>query len=109
MLGYTLTDDNAEEYKAELDKINTILKDEKYEDLMRGGNSKDGKFVVKYIGTDNSIDELIVFGSATDRGFAIVRILGDEMDPAKIMKLGEVINKMETEENAVEDIMKFFQ
>jgi len=25
------------------------------------------------------------------------------------MKLGEVINKMETEENAVEDIMKFFQ
>ena len=109
MLGYTLTDDNAEEYKIELGKINTILKDEKYEDLIRGGNSKDGKFVVKYIGSDNSIDELIVFGSATDKGFAIVRILGDEMDPAKIMKLGEVISKMETEENAVEDFMKFFQ
>jgi hypothetical protein len=109
MLGYTLTGENTEEYKAELDKINVILKDEKYEDLIRGGNSKDGKFIVKYIGSDSSIDELIVFGSATDRGFAIVRILGDKMDPAKIMKLGEVINKLETDESQVQDIMKFFQ
>jgi len=109
MLGYTLTDDNAEEYNEELAKIKTILKDERYQELIRGGNSKDGKFVVKYIGTDTKIDELIIFGSANERGFAIIRVLGNNMDPSKIMKLGEVVNQMDTEENGVKDFMEFFQ
>lgn len=109
MLGYTLTDENAVEYNEELAKINIILKDERYQELIRGGNSKDGKFVVKYIGTDSSIDELIIFGSANERGFAIVRVLGNNMDPSKIMKLGEVVNQMDTEENGVKDFMEFFK
>lgn len=109
MLGYTLGDDNEEEYKAELVKVQALLKDEKYQELFRGGNSTDGKIVVKYIGDDESIDELIVFGSANDRGFAIIRVLGDNMEPAKIMTLGDVVGKMNSDESGVKDIMKFFQ
>ncbi|MBT8273681.1 MAG: DUF4252 domain-containing protein [Bacteroidia bacterium] len=109
MLGYTLTEDNSEEYHEELAKINTILKDERYQELIRGGNSRDGKFVVKYIGTDTRIDELIIFGSANERGFAIIRVLGDNMDPSKILKLGDVVSQMETDENGVKDFMEFFQ
>ena len=109
MLGYSISEENTEEYKTELAKINTILKDDRYEELIRGGNAKDGKFVVKYIGDDTLIDELIVFGSSTERGFAIIRILGDDMDPAKIMKLGDVIGQIESDENAVQDFMQFFQ
>ena len=108
MLGYTLSGDNLEEYTAELAQVNEILKDEKYEELFRGGNSKDGRVVIKYIGTDTTIDELIIFGSAKDRGFAIIRVLGNKMDPSKIMKLGSVINNLESEENDVMDFMKFF-
>lgn len=108
MLGYTKTD-NEEEYQAELAKVQELLKNEKYEELMRGGNSKDGKFIVKMIGDEDAIDELIVFGSANDKGFAIVRVLGNNMDPAKIMKLGDVLSKMQTEETAVQDFMDFFQ
>ncbi len=109
MLAYTLDEDNTEEYNAELAKINTILKDERYEELFRGGNSKDGKFVVKYIGSDTTIDELIILGSANEKGFAIVRVLGNNMDPSKILKLGDVFSKMETEESGVRDFMEFFQ
>lgn len=109
MLGYTLTEDNAEEYHEELAKINTILKDERYEELIRGGNAKDGKFVVKYIGSDTKIDELIIFGSANERGFAIIRVLGNNMDPSKIIKLGDVVNQMETDETGVKEFMDFFQ
>ena len=109
MLGYSISEANTEEYQAELAKINTILKDERYEELMRGGNAKDGKFIVKYIGDDSLIDELIVFGSSNERGFAIVRILGDDMDPAKILKLGDVINQIESDENSVQDFMEFFK
>ena len=110
MLGYQISEDeeNMEEYKAELEKVKTILKDEKYEELFRGGNNKDGRVTIKYIGDDSTIDELIVFGYANGRGFAIVRVLGNKMDPTKIMKLGDVINDLESEENAVQDFMDFF-
>ena len=108
MDNYSKTDDEAT-YKTELAKVQTILKNEKYEELMRGGNAKDGKFIVKMIGEGDTIDELIVFGSANERGFAIVRVLGDNMDPAKIIKLGDVIDKMKTDETGVKDFMNFFQ
>lgn len=108
MLGYRKDDSNEEEYKAELAKVQTILKDEKYQDLFRGGSS-DGKIVVKYIGDDTSIDELIVFGTMNNSGFGIIRVLGNKMEPAKIMKLGDVVNQISSEENAVEDFMRFFR
>jgi hypothetical protein len=108
MLGYTLSGDNAEEYKVELAKVQTLLKDEKYQELFRGGNSTDGKVVVKYIGDDDYIDELIIFGNANDRGFAVIRVLGDNMKPAKIMKLGDVVDKLSSDETAVNDFMNFF-
>jgi hypothetical protein len=109
MLGYTLSEDNKEEYKAELIKVQALLKNDKYQELFRGGNSTDGKVTIKYIGDDDSIDELIVFGSANDRGFAIIRVLGDNMEPAKIMKLGDVVGKLSSEETSVNDFMKFFE
>ncbi len=109
MLGYSIADDNIDEYEAELAKVQNILKDEKYEELFRGGNSTDGKIIVKYIGTDTSIDELIVFGTAKDKGFVIIRVLGDNMEPAKIMKLGSVIQNANPDENSVKEFMDFFK
>lgn len=109
MLGYRLTEDNEAEYKEELAKVQSILKDDRYEELFRGGNSTDGRIVVKYIGTDSTIDELILFGSANDRGFAIVRVLGDNMEPAKIMKLGNVIKDATSQEGSVAEFMNFFK
>jgi len=108
MLAYQLTDDNVEDYKAELVKVQAILKSDKYQDLFRGGNTTDGKIVVKYIGTDTSIDELIIFASANAKGFVIVRVLGNDMQPAKLMKLGNVLQKASTEENNVKAFMDFF-
>jgi len=108
MLAYRLSDDNVEEYNAEIIKVQNILKDERYEELFRGGNSTDGKIVVKYIGTDTSIDELIIFGSSKDRGFAIIRVLGDNMEPTKIMQLGSVIQNANPDESNVKEFMNFF-
>ena len=108
MLAYTLSGDNEVEYKAELLKVQTLLKDEKYQELFRGGNSTDGKVIIKYIGDDDSIDELVIFGNANDKGFAIIRVLGSNMEPAKIMKLGSVVDKLSSDETAVNDVMGFF-
>ena len=108
MLGYNLTENNVAEYEAELSKVKHILRDAKYEELMTGGNASFGQFTVKYIGTETSIDELIIFGSSKEKGFAIVRVLGDNMEPAKLMTLGNVLKNVTSDETNVTDIMKFF-
>ena len=107
MLAYSLSDGTEEEFNVELATVKTFLKAEKYNDLMRGGNSTEGKLYIKYIGEDSEIDELIVFGFSQDNGFAIIRVLGDNMELSKILKLETVVDQFDTENANVEDFMKF--
>lgn len=109
MLSFIVSDDNRIEYESELTKVNTIFKDPKYDELMRGGNSTDGRFVVKIIGDPNSLDELILFGNANDRGFAIVRILGDDMNAGHLVQLAMSLKDTKFNEGKVNEFMDFFQ
>lgn len=109
MLAFVMSDENKSEYEAELEKVRTILKDPKYEELMRGGNNTDGKFMIKYIGDEDSIDELIVFGNANDKGFAIIRVLGDEMSAQKVVQLYSAIDTTNINESQITQFAEFFQ
>lgn len=109
VLTYMKEDTDATEYKLELEKVKTILKNPDYEELMRGGNSTDGKFVVKFLGDVDSIDELIIFGNATDKGFLIARILGDDMNAGKLMSLRSVLEKADIDESQLGTIKDFFK
>ncbi|MEM9679694.1 MAG: DUF4252 domain-containing protein [Bacteroidota bacterium] len=108
MLAFVLSEDNVEEYKVELAKVKTILKDPKYDEFMRGG-SAEGKFAVKFIGEPDDIDELVLFGSASDKGFAIVRVLGNDMNLNEIMKLGKVLENTNLEGDQMNQFMGFFK
>ena len=108
VLTFVLNDTNANDYKVELDKVNTILKNPKYEELMRGSTTE-GRFIVKFLGdSETSIDELILFGSASDKGFAIARILGDDMNVGKIFQLGEVLQNANIEDSQLNGLTEFF-
>lgn len=72
-LGYKANENNAEELNAEIETVKTILSDTKYKDLMEF-NDKGNKIVVKYIGDDADADEVVVFGSSKEMGFAVVRV-----------------------------------
>ena len=111
MLAFVLDQSNEEQYKVELAKVKTIMKDPKYQELMRGGNSTDGKFQIKYIGDEDTeeIDELILFGSANDRGFALVRILGNDMNPSKLMKLSSALENANFKDSDANKFMDFFK
>lgn len=108
-LGYKLEEGNEVEFKAELTKVKTILKNDKYKELMRVGNNKDGKLVIKYLGSETKIDELIVFGNSNDQGFGIVRVLGKNMQPEKMMSLIEAMNKADIDEDQLKGITEFFK
>lgn len=109
MLAYKTDSLDQKDFKAELEKVQTILQDKKYEELIRGGNAKDGRFIVKYLGEEDDIDEFILFGSSNEMGFAVVRILGNDMDPSKIMKLSSVLNQSNVDDSQVKQVMEFFK
>ncbi len=108
-LGYRLQEGNEVEYKAELQKVKSILKDEKYKELMRMGNNESGKVLIKYLGTETKIDELIVFGNANDQGFGILRVLGNNMQPDNMVKLVNAMQNADIDEDQLKGITEFFQ
>ncbi|WP_178984037.1 DUF4252 domain-containing protein [Winogradskyella helgolandensis] len=109
VLTFMKADTDADDYKLELEKVNTILKDSRYEELMRGGNPTDGKFVVKFLGDIDNIDELIIFGNAKNKGFLIARILGDDMNANKLMSLTSLLEKADFDENQLKGLTNFFK
>jgi len=109
VLTYIEENTDAAEYMTELEKVKIILNDPKYEELMRGGNATDGKFVVKFLGDVESIDELIIFGNATNKGFMIARILGDNMNAGKLMSLSSVLENAKLEDANLNGLTDFFK
>lgn len=107
-LGYRTNETDTETYKAEIAKVRAILSDSKYNDLMEFSD-KGNKIYVKYIGDDDEADEVVVFGSAKDMGFGIVRILGNDMNPEKMVTLINALQNANVEEGQIEDIMNFFK
>ena len=75
--------------------------------MLRLGNPKEGKIKITYTVDDDAIDELVIFGESKEFGFAIIRVLGDEMNVSKIMELGPIINKLDTKEMNVEGFLDF--
>ena len=53
---------------------------------MKVGSGKDGASV-SFVGDENNIDEFILFAKKKENGFAVVRILGNNMNPNNIMNM----------------------
>ncbi|WP_431135296.1 DUF4252 domain-containing protein [Psychroserpens mesophilus] len=109
LIAFIAEEGNKEQMDIEYAKVKTILKNPKYEELMRGGNSTDGKFVIKCIGDGDNVDEFILLGNSNETGFAVIRVLGDDMNFNKIMKLASVLEEGNIEQTQLKEITKFFQ
>ncbi|MEM6720622.1 MAG: DUF4252 domain-containing protein [Bacteroidota bacterium] len=84
VLLYRADANKKEEFATERNNIKGILKNEKYEDLMNLGRNG----AIKYIGTDDAMDEIVIFLSDKQMGgFAVTRIIGDNMTFEKFMEL----------------------
>ncbi|TCK68946.1 uncharacterized protein DUF4252 [Winogradskyella wandonensis] len=108
-LVFQMNENNKEQYKVELEKVKTILKHPKYEELLRGGNSTDGKFVVKFLGDVERIDELVLMGNANDKGFAVIRILGDDMNANDLLSLRTALDKVNFDNTDLNGLTEFFK
>lgn len=92
VLAFKLTDKNKTEFEKERAKVNLILKDKKYQQLMKFGSGKEGASV-SFVGTDEHIEEFILYANKKENGFAVVRILGKDMSPTAVMTMISVLQK----------------
>jgi len=83
---------NAGDYEVERTKVKAILKNDDFVELMKM-NTPYGKATIKYLGNEDAIDEVIIYGDNKEKGFALIRVLGDDMNPANMMQLLEAIQK----------------
>lgn len=89
-LALQIDENNLELFDAEKEKVNEILKNPDYKQLMRMKTAQ-GNVTVNYLGAEDAINEVIIFGSDSKRGFALVRVLGENMNPSEIMSMAQEI------------------
>jgi hypothetical protein len=92
ILAFKTNDKNQAQFETERAKVKAILKDPKYQQLMKFGSGKDGASI-SYVGTDENIEEFVVFANKKENGFAVVRVLGKNMNPNNIMTLMSVLKE----------------
>ena len=74
------------EYQQEKQNVIDILAREQYQTLISFGSPTQGASL-KFVGETDAIDELVIFASDEERGFAIFRLTGNDMDPEKFVNM----------------------
>ena len=74
------------EYQQEKQYVIDILAREQYQTLISFGSPTQGASL-KFVGETDAIDELVIFASDEERGFAIFRLTGNDMDPEKFVNM----------------------
>ena len=62
---------------------------------------------VYYSGNTESIDEVIAFGYGKEAGVGVARLLGENMNPAKIIEMMNSIN-VDADSSSLEQFAKMF-
>jgi len=92
VLAFKLNDKNKVQFETERAKVNLILKDKMYQQLMKFSSGKQGASV-SYVGADDHINEFVFFANKNDAGFAVIRVLGKDMNPTNIMNMISVLKE----------------
>lgn len=104
VLAFTINDKNKNQYDAEKNKVVEILKDTvTYKQLMKFGSGKQGASI-SYVGDENHINEFVLFGNQKESGFAVVRILGNDMKPEDAMTMISVLQQSKIDMKQLESL-----
>jgi len=108
ILAFKLNDKNQAEFESERVTVNKILKEEKYQQLMKFGSGKDGASV-SFIGDDEHIDEFVFYANKKENGFAVVRVLGKDMNPTGILTLMSVLKNANVDLEQLKPLQQMFE
>ncbi len=92
ILAFKSDEKNSANYDSEIKKVKTLLKDTTYQELIKVGSGTDGA-AIYFVGEDEKISEFIVLANRKENGFAVVRVLGNEMSPTHIVNMLSLLQK----------------
>ena len=107
VIAYPIDEGNVSAYEVKMKVLKTILDQDRYKTLMKYGSNKEGA-TLKYVGLEDAIDEIIVFVRDDEKGFALFRLLGDDMRPEQMIKLMTAIEKGDVDISKLNSIGKIF-
>jgi hypothetical protein len=105
LIAMPINEENTVEFQTETAKLDAIFKDKKYE-LLMSHNNGGTNFKMMYDGTQDAIDEIIVYGKSEQMGFGVARVLGNDMNIGSIMKMMGEMEKQNINSSAIEGILK---
>jgi hypothetical protein len=108
VLAFKLNGTNKAQFEVERVKVNLILKDKKYQQLMKFGSGKEGASV-SFVGSDEHIEEFVLFANRKETGFAVVRILGKDMNPNNIMTMLSVLKESKIDMEQLKPLQEMFK
>jgi hypothetical protein len=59
---------------------------------MKVGSGSDGA-AIYFVGDEAHIDEFVVLASKKENGFAVVRVLGNDMNPTHVLNMLQLLKK----------------
>lgn len=92
ILAFKSDEKNQITYDTEKAKVEAILKNEKYQELMKMSSGKESG-AIYFVGKDDAINEFVLYANRKESGFAVVRILGNDMNPSGIMTMLSLLQK----------------
>lgn len=87
---------NETEFEKEYARVKEILKNDDYNELMRMKH-ENVNIVINYQGDEDAIDEFVLLAADKNKGFALARVLGNKMEPAKIIKMAQDFKNIDQE------------
>ncbi len=108
VVAYPIKDGDSLDYQVEKEKLAGILSDEKYKTLIKMGSPTKGA-TLKYTGEEDAINELIIFASDNERGFAVLRVLGDKMRPDQMVKLMKSVERGDMDVSQLNGLGEIFK
>ncbi len=108
VVAYPFKDGDTAQFELEKKELQSILDQDQYKELTRI-KSNDWNATLKYTGEEDAIDEVIVFASDNQRGFAVFRLLGENMRPDQMIKLMNSENKNNLDFSQLENLFNGFK
>ncbi len=92
VLAFKVNKNNKAEYQANKEELDQVFKDKKYQQLIKVGSGKNAASL-SFTGSEDHIDEFILYGNKTENGFAVLRVLGKDMNPDNLLTMLSVLKE----------------
>lgn len=107
VLAFKITESNQAAYETEKNKVTEILKSKKYQELMHFGSGAD-RASVSFVGDEDKIEEFVLFANQKESGFAVVRVLGKDMDPTSVATLMSILKSSNIDVKQLQPLQEMF-